>query len=80
MAWILIYRPHNMMHLDTMHIGPFASHDDAYDTLCELPALGIHYPVENGSPLPGCKYITELCEPGIARRLVDLANELGVTS
>lgn len=54
MNWIIVYNPggHHSLHLDTKHIGPYASFDEAYDALCQLPP-----------PLPtglGCKYIAEL--------------------
>lgn len=46
-----------VLNCDVSHIGPFDSHDEAYDYLCTMP------PVRKG----GHKYITELVAP-IKRR------------
>lgn len=62
MAYLVIYRPHNQLNCDTQYIGPFESHDDAYDYLCELPAIGQHNPgsvVDN----PGVKFVQEIAAP-----------------
>lgn len=56
---IVIFRMHGQLQLETMHIGPFTTHEEAYDYLCELPALGI-CPEGQES---GCKYIAELFQP-----------------
>ena len=57
--YIVIYREHNALNIDTKYYGPFTDHDEAYDKLCDLPALG-QYAADGISDEPGCKYITEL--------------------
>lgn len=58
-TFIVIYRPHGALNCETQHIGPFPSHDEAYEYLCKLPAIGINYGGEN----PGVKYVEELIAP-----------------
>lgn len=57
--FIVIYRPHNELNVNTKHIGPFRTYMGAEVCLSSLPAIGIHYPdgVLNN---PGVKYIEEL--------------------
>jgi hypothetical protein len=65
MKYIVIYREHNKMHLDTLHIGPFNTHDEAYDALCDMPALGqFNETDENieGETLSGVKYVEPIYE------------------
>lgn len=62
--FIVIYRPHNKLNLETQYHGPFLSHDDAYDFLCGLPALGIQdQDPEIVTPNPGVKFIQSLIAP-----------------
>lgn len=58
--FIVVYRPHNTLHCETKYFGPFQSHDDAYDYLCKLPAIGAHFPPENGCGNSGVKTIESL--------------------
>lgn len=60
--YIVIYRPHNELNLNTQYFGPFTSDEDAYDFLCTLPALGIHQPSTNMDN-PGVKYTQRLVSP-----------------
>ena len=54
----VIYREHNKLHLDTLHIGPFDSFDTAQEMLETLPALGSSDSTEpDGYHYPGCKYV-----------------------
>lgn len=56
----VIYREHNKLQLDTLHIGPFDTFDEAYTILCTLPALGTFDEDANdfdGPPLSGVKYV-----------------------
>lgn len=65
--FIVIYRAHGQLNMETAHIGPFSTHEEAYDYLCMLPALGICPEGEN----VGCKYTKELIVPDM-----ELANDL----
>jgi hypothetical protein len=57
--FIVIYREHNLLNIDTCFVGPFDTYGEAYDALCEMPSLGHQY--EDGAEgLPGVKYIEEL--------------------
>ncbi|MBY5581870.1 hypothetical protein [Rhizobium leguminosarum] len=58
--FIVIYRQHNMMHLDTEYHGPFTTWGDAYDFLGSLPALGFFEPEDAENSLSGVKFIQEL--------------------
>ena len=53
--FIVVYRPHGALFMDTKHYGTFQTWDEAYDFLCNLPALGAYY-----KPDAGCKYVQEL--------------------
>ena len=55
--FIIVYRPHGELKIDTKHYGPYNSHDEAYEALCKLPAIGIAKSDEQDI---GCKYIAEL--------------------
>lgn len=58
--FIVIYRPHGALMLDTQHIGPFGSEAEAYDYLCDcVPALG---PNTTGQQ-SGVKYTQEMVAP-----------------
>lgn len=57
--FIVIYRPHNELNVNTRHIGPFRTYMGAEACLCNLPAIGIHYP-DGVLDNPGVKYIEEL--------------------
>lgn len=57
--FIVIYRKHGELNMDTKHIGPFNDHDSAYEHLCTIPAIGICGEYEN----QGCKHIVELRNP-----------------
>ena len=62
---IVIYRPHNQLNCTTQYIGPFATFGEAYDYLCNLPALGQYSPWvgEPNVANPGVKFIQELVRP-----------------
>ena len=64
--FIVVYRPHNELNLDTTYYGPFATWPEADDALCSLPALGIHVPGEDIDN-PGVKFIQELTSPNTIR-------------
>lgn len=55
--FIVIYKPHGSLNMETRHIGPFKEYDEAYEYLCKLPAIG--YPPE-GIRDDGFKYIAAL--------------------
>jgi len=61
--YIVIFRQHGQLNLETQHIGPFASFDEAYAYLCELPALGI-CPVDQQK---GVKCVFELQPPDLLK-------------
>lgn len=56
---IVIFREHGRLHMETQYIGPFDTFEDAYEYLCQLPALGI----EKHGETVGCKFIHELQKP-----------------
>lgn len=60
--FIVVYREHNKMHLDTQYHGPFGDWGDAYEYICTLPALGIFEP-ECEDSLRGVKWVQELMQP-----------------
>lgn len=62
MKHIVIYRAHGQLAIETKHYGPFDDHDDAYDFLCTLPAVGIALTDEEKDN-PGCKYTAQLFSP-----------------
>lgn len=39
---IVSYRANGWLHCQTQYYGPFANHDDAYEFLCTLPAVGLY--------------------------------------
>ena len=58
--YLVVYRPHGALNIDTAFYGPFDSEAEALDYLCDcLPALGPCGPHEN----PGCKYSCPMTEP-----------------
>ena len=57
--YIVVYRPHNELNIDTTYYGPFPSWSQADDALSRLPALGIHEPAEPVDN-PDCKFIQAL--------------------
>ena len=62
--WIVVYRPHNALNIETQFYGPFVGHDAAYDFLCTLPALGWHQvDADTAVDNPGVKYCQELESP-----------------
>lgn len=68
--FIVVFREHNKMHIDTLYIGPFPTFDDAYDHLCTIPALGIH----DEAGLPGVKYV-QCLDFSYTEGLVNRANQ-----
>jgi len=60
--YIVIYRRHNQLNVDTQYIGPFMTEERAYDALCELPALGI-YKEDGQLNNPGVKFTQALQAP-----------------
>ena len=65
MFWIVIYRAHGELAIETKHYGPFNDYMDAEDYLISLPALG-YYDDELHAGQTGCKYIEQLIEPIVA--------------
>ncbi len=53
--FIVIYRQHGQLNYETKYYGPYPSHDEAYEILYTLPALG-----HAGDLDSGVKYIQEL--------------------
>jgi len=60
--FIIVYRMHNQLNLDTRYIGPFATYAEADDALAALPALGQHIGSSPDGAVnnPGVKFIQEL--------------------
>lgn len=59
--FVVVYRPHNTLQIETKFIGPFTAYADAYDALCLLPALGEYAEaIEGGVIGPGVRFIQEL--------------------
>jgi len=56
---IVVYRKHGDLQIETKFYGPFANHDEAYDFLCGLPAIG-HYDDDLHAGMHGCKYTKAL--------------------
>lgn len=67
--FIIVYRPHNELNLDTRYIGPFTDYSAAYDYLDQLPAIGPHLAPRPSQPChnPGVKFIQELEAPNTKR-------------
>ena len=63
--YIVIYRPHNAMNIETQYIGPFADFNAAYEHLYSLPALGPHIgtSADGLADNPGVKFIQLLQDP-----------------
>lgn len=60
--YIIIYRLHGQLHIDTQYIGTFPDFDSAYDYFCTLPAIGATTTHEEHLR-PGIKTIEELQPP-----------------
>lgn len=60
--FLVVYRQHNQLNLDTVFFGPFTTWAEADDHLTSLPALGIHQPADDLDN-PGVKYIAALTSP-----------------
>lgn len=58
MPFLVIFKPHGELHLNTQYIGPFDTHDEAHDALAQMPALG-SCPSEHALQA-GVKWIAEL--------------------
>ncbi len=54
--FIIVYREHNKLNIDTKYYGTFKTYGEAYDYLCTLPAIGAY----TGYGLAGCKFVQEL--------------------
>lgn len=54
--YIVVFRQHGELIMNTDHIGPFEEWSDAYEYLAYLPALGTCPEGEN----PGVKFVQEL--------------------
>ena len=65
--WIIIYRPHNALMAETQYIGVFETHDEAYEHLVELPALGL-FDEEASCQTSGVKFIEALTVPTPLKR------------
>ena len=61
---IVVYRANGEMNIETKFYGPFADHDEAYEFLCTLPAVGI-YNEEEHEGQHGCKYTQVLIAPEV---------------
>ncbi len=59
--YILIYRPHGKLILETEYFGPFKEYMDAEDALGLLPPIGYQF-TQREHDHPGCKYIQQLKE------------------
>jgi hypothetical protein len=64
-AFMVVYRPHNTLVLDTRYYGPFAAWGEAYDFLCELPAIGTHQQPQSGPCASGVKFVQQLTAPAL---------------
>lgn len=74
--YLVIYRPHNKFNFETQYFGPFDDHDDAYEYLCSLPAIGAYIAPEEGVISVGCKHIEELTTPSpLGWAVAETANE-----
>lgn len=60
--FIVIYRPHGKLNIETQYHGPFTRWEYADDFLCTLPAIGIAF-TQKEQDHPGVKYIQELVAP-----------------
>ena len=56
---IVVYRKHGDLQCETKFYGPFSNHDEAYDFLCTLPAVGA-YADDLHAGQSGCKYTQAL--------------------
>lgn len=63
---MVVFRLHGKLNMETAYIGPFAEFEDAYEYLCELPALGICPDGENA----GVKFVQELQKPDLLKAVV----------
>lgn len=72
MPFLVIFRPHGELSLNTQYVGPFDSHDEAMDALGQMPALGLC----PDDCKPGVKHIAVL-DPCL--RLMRLAGLNGYT-
>lgn len=64
---IVVYRPHNSLMCETKSIGPFGTWGEAYDYLCNMPALGQYIPdglstILESSLLIGSKFRRSPCQ------------------
>lgn len=77
--FIVIYRPHNELHCDTQHYGPFDSWGAAYDKLCSLPAIG-SFDESHIIANTGVKYVEELLTvtPAATQNRVDHARDVEI--
>jgi hypothetical protein len=55
--YIVIFREHNKLLIDTLYVGPFDTFEEAYESLCEMPALGTYEPSTESVNGSGVKYI-----------------------
>lgn len=62
--WIVVYRAHGQLNMDTQYVGPWPTHDEAYAALCEIPALGVCHRTQT----PGVKFVQHLMPQWIADR------------
>jgi hypothetical protein len=54
--FVIVYREHNKLMLETLYIGPFDTWDEAHEYMSKIPALGIHVP-EGVTPNSGVKHV-----------------------
>lgn len=60
MAFIVIYREHHKLNIDTEYYGPFHAYESAYEFLSCLPAIGPFIESPSGETTRGVKFIEEL--------------------
>ena len=56
--FIVRFKNHDELEIESRHYGPFSSYDDAYEFLCMLPA-----PTYSLGDSSGYKFIVELDSP-----------------
>jgi hypothetical protein len=59
--FIIVYRPHHMLHCETQYVGPYHTYAEAEEALVGFPALGPYTPDHNFNN-PGVKFIATVRE------------------
>ncbi len=63
--FIVVYRPHGRLLIETEYFGPFDAWIDADDFLCALPALGLYDAEGDVLGTKGVKYIAPVKPPEV---------------